>query len=89
MYVTQQLTLAKIIGVWIDNTSIWRLIHFACLDYILLYMGNKEYCQAISVTSQFIYQYTRYIDFSVYRIILKYNNQRRNKPLTFPVKPIH
>jgi hypothetical protein len=39
-------------GLTSDNMSIWRLKCFAYLDY----MGDKEDCQVISVTSEFIHK---------------------------------
>ena len=54
--------------------SIWHPKCFACVDY----MGDMS----LKIN-------TWYIDFSEYRIILKYNNQRRSKRLTFRVKFAH
>jgi hypothetical protein len=39
-------------GLTSDKMSIWHLKCSAYIDY----MGDKEDCQAISVTSQFMYQ---------------------------------
>jgi hypothetical protein len=78
-YLTVDIGKNYVYGLTSDNMSTWRPKCFACLDY----MGDKEDCQVISVTSQFIHQYTRYIDFSVYRNIslsADVSYLRRNSP---------